>query len=162
MFFDLQLGRYGDATPLGRVTMELKADVTPKDSRELQGTCRVQGGEGAALQANGEKACIQIDRGRPPGSAGGQRLQGLTLPPHYSQLHVSGNLPARRMCMRRCRCNAQNRSQPRFGIRKGRDHHGMAAGRRFYERQWNRYGCLLLLLSDANHHTHPVLDRSKK
>jgi hypothetical protein len=30
VYFDLQLGRYGDATPLGRVVMELKEDTTPK------------------------------------------------------------------------------------------------------------------------------------
>jgi len=33
VYFDLQLGRYGDATPLGRVTMELKEDATPKTVR---------------------------------------------------------------------------------------------------------------------------------
>ncbi len=30
MFFDIKLGRYGDATPIGRVVMEVKADVCPK------------------------------------------------------------------------------------------------------------------------------------
>lgn len=30
MFFDVKLGRYGDATPIGRVVMEIKADVCPK------------------------------------------------------------------------------------------------------------------------------------
>ena len=29
VFFDIKLGRYGEGTPLGRVEIELKADVTP-------------------------------------------------------------------------------------------------------------------------------------
>ena len=33
VYFDIQLGRYGDATKLGRIVMELKADTTPKTVR---------------------------------------------------------------------------------------------------------------------------------
>ena len=33
VYFDIQLGRYGDATKLGRITMELKEDTTPKTVR---------------------------------------------------------------------------------------------------------------------------------
>ena len=33
VYFDIQLGRYGDATKLGRITMELKEDATPKTVR---------------------------------------------------------------------------------------------------------------------------------
>ena len=36
VFFDLQLGRYGDATPLGRVVMELKADIVPKTAENFR------------------------------------------------------------------------------------------------------------------------------
>lgn len=36
VYFDIALGRYGDATPLGRIVMEVKADVTPK-ARDLMG-----------------------------------------------------------------------------------------------------------------------------
>jgi hypothetical protein len=30
VYFDIALGRYGDAVPLGRIVMELKEDVVPK------------------------------------------------------------------------------------------------------------------------------------
>ncbi|GBF94836.1 peptidyl-prolyl cis-trans isomerase mitochondrial [Raphidocelis subcapitata] len=39
VYFDLKLGRYGDATPLGRVVMELKADVTPKTAENFRQLC---------------------------------------------------------------------------------------------------------------------------
>lgn len=36
VYFDLQLGRYGDAVPLGRVVMELKADVVPRTAENFR------------------------------------------------------------------------------------------------------------------------------
>lgn len=36
VYFDIKLGLYGDATPLGRIVMELKQDVVPKTA----GTCQ--------------------------------------------------------------------------------------------------------------------------
>ncbi|KAK9843704.1 hypothetical protein WJX81_003084 [Elliptochloris bilobata] len=39
VFFDLQLGRYGDAVKLGRVIMELKADVVPKTAANFRALC---------------------------------------------------------------------------------------------------------------------------
>lgn len=38
VYFDVQLGRYGNATPLGRIVMELKEDTTPKT---VSDECRV-------------------------------------------------------------------------------------------------------------------------
>jgi hypothetical protein len=35
VYLDLKLGRYGDATPLGRVVVELKADVVPKTAENF-------------------------------------------------------------------------------------------------------------------------------
>ncbi|CAG9462463.1 unnamed protein product [Pedinophyceae sp. YPF-701] len=35
VYFDIQLGRYGDATKLGRVVMEIKADVVPKTAENF-------------------------------------------------------------------------------------------------------------------------------
>lgn len=39
MYFDIKLGRYGDATPLGRIVMELKADVVPKTAENFRQLC---------------------------------------------------------------------------------------------------------------------------
>ncbi len=36
VFFDIKLGRYGDAVPLGRIVMELKADVVPKTAENFR------------------------------------------------------------------------------------------------------------------------------
>ncbi|KIY93428.1 peptidyl-prolyl isomerase F (cyclophilinF) [Monoraphidium neglectum] len=36
VFFDIKLGRYGDSTPLGRIVMELKADVVPKTAENFR------------------------------------------------------------------------------------------------------------------------------
>ncbi|KAI8464267.1 MAG: cyclophilin-like domain-containing protein [Monoraphidium minutum] len=36
VYFDVKLGRYGDATPLGRIVMELKADVVPKTAENFR------------------------------------------------------------------------------------------------------------------------------
>ena len=38
-FFDLKLGRYGEGTPLGRVTFELKDDVVPKTAANFAALC---------------------------------------------------------------------------------------------------------------------------
>ena len=35
VFFDIKLGRYGAGTPLGRIEIELKADVTPKTAENF-------------------------------------------------------------------------------------------------------------------------------
>ena len=45
VYFDIQLGRYGDATKLGRIVMELKDDVTPKTAENFKQLCLA--GEGA-------------------------------------------------------------------------------------------------------------------
>lgn len=39
VYFDVALGRYGDSTPLGRVVIELKADVTPKTAENFRQLC---------------------------------------------------------------------------------------------------------------------------
>jgi peptidyl-prolyl isomerase F (cyclophilin D) len=39
VYFDLALGRYGDAVSLGRVVMELKADVVPKTAENFRQLC---------------------------------------------------------------------------------------------------------------------------
>eukprot|EP00775_Hariotina_reticulata_P005618 gene5618-5856_t len=39
VFFDIALGRYGDATPLGRIVMELKEDVVPKTTENFKQLC---------------------------------------------------------------------------------------------------------------------------
>ena len=39
VFFDIALGRYGDAVPLGRIVMEVKADVVPKTAENFLQLC---------------------------------------------------------------------------------------------------------------------------
>eukprot|EP00878_Enallax_costatus_P003061 GHUV01003260.1.p1 GENE.GHUV01003260.1~~GHUV01003260.1.p1 ORF type:complete len:296 (+),score=92.32 GHUV01003260.1:485-1372(+) len=39
VYFDLALGRYGDAVPLGRIIMELKEDVVPKTTENFRQLC---------------------------------------------------------------------------------------------------------------------------
>ncbi|KAF6253704.1 cyclophilin-like domain-containing protein [Scenedesmus sp. NREL 46B-D3] len=39
VFFDIALGRYGDAVPLGRVVMELREDVVPKTTENFRQLC---------------------------------------------------------------------------------------------------------------------------
>ncbi|EFJ50077.1 hypothetical protein VOLCADRAFT_80339 [Volvox carteri f. nagariensis] len=46
VYFDIKLGRYGDATPLGRIVMELKADVTPKTAENFRQLCLREPGKG--------------------------------------------------------------------------------------------------------------------
>ncbi|PNH01043.1 Peptidyl-prolyl cis-trans isomerase [Tetrabaena socialis] len=46
VFFDLKLGRYGDATPIGRIVMELKADVTPRTAENFRQLCLREPGKG--------------------------------------------------------------------------------------------------------------------
>ena len=48
MYFDINLGRYGDAAPLGRVLIELKNDVTPKTAENFRQLCLKPPGEGYA------------------------------------------------------------------------------------------------------------------
>ena len=50
VYFDLQLGRYGAATKLGRVVMELKDDVTPKTAENFKQLCMA--GEGAGYKGS--------------------------------------------------------------------------------------------------------------
>ena len=57
VYLDLSLGRYGDATPLGRVVIELKEDAVPKTAQNFKAAGRVP--------------------------AGWQWLQGLKGPPHH-------------------------------------------------------------------------------
>mmetsp|Transcript_39579 Transcript_39579/g.54961 ORF Transcript_39579/g.54961 Transcript_39579/m.54961 type:complete len:282 (-) Transcript_39579:410-1255(-) len=46
VYFDMQIGRSGDVTPLGRITMELKADTTPKTAENFRKLCLSAPGEG--------------------------------------------------------------------------------------------------------------------
>lgn len=46
VYFDIALGRYGDATPLGRVVMEVKEDVTPKTARNFVELAQAAPGQG--------------------------------------------------------------------------------------------------------------------
>ncbi|KAL4431283.1 hypothetical protein ABPG75_006539 [Micractinium tetrahymenae] len=46
VFFDIKLGRYGDATPLGRIEIELKEDVTPKTAENFKQLCLQAPGSG--------------------------------------------------------------------------------------------------------------------
>mmetsp|Transcript_13275 Transcript_13275/g.25456 ORF Transcript_13275/g.25456 Transcript_13275/m.25456 type:complete len:283 (+) Transcript_13275:85-933(+) len=46
VYFDMVLGRYGDATKLGRIVMELKADVTPKTAENFKQLCLAEQGKG--------------------------------------------------------------------------------------------------------------------
>jgi len=39
VYFDIALGRYGDAVPLGRIVMEVKADVVPKTAENFLQLC---------------------------------------------------------------------------------------------------------------------------
>ena len=48
VYFDMELGRYGDATKLGRITMELKNDVTPKTAENFRQLCLAEPGAGYA------------------------------------------------------------------------------------------------------------------
>jgi hypothetical protein len=48
VYFDINVGRYGDATKLGRVVMELKADVAPKTAENFRQLCLKPSGEGYA------------------------------------------------------------------------------------------------------------------
>lgn len=49
MFFEMQLGRYSDGVPLGRVVMELKKDVTPKTAENFLQLAQKEPGKGFAL-----------------------------------------------------------------------------------------------------------------
>lgn len=42
VYFDIKLGRYGDAVPLGRIVMELKEDVVPKTAENFKQLCLSQ------------------------------------------------------------------------------------------------------------------------
>ncbi|KAI3433293.1 hypothetical protein D9Q98_003112 [Chlorella vulgaris] len=46
VFFDIKLGRYGDATPLGRIEIELKADVAPKTAENFKQLALKEEGQG--------------------------------------------------------------------------------------------------------------------
>ncbi|GFR49175.1 hypothetical protein Agub_g11198 [Astrephomene gubernaculifera] len=46
VYFDIKLGRSADATPLGRIVMELKADVTPKTAENFRQLCLREPGKG--------------------------------------------------------------------------------------------------------------------
>eukprot|EP00887_Chlorella_sp_A99_P005569 scaffold1.g5569.t1 len=46
VFFDIQLGQYGDAVPLGRIEMELKFDVVPKTAENFRALCTGEKGRG--------------------------------------------------------------------------------------------------------------------
>ena len=46
VYFDIQLGRGSSATKLGRVTMELRADVAPKTAENFRALCEKPDGEG--------------------------------------------------------------------------------------------------------------------
>ncbi|GAQ81118.1 Peptidyl-prolyl cis-trans isomerase [Klebsormidium nitens] len=46
VYFDIKLGRYGDAKPLGRIVMELKADVVPETAENFLQLCQRPEGQG--------------------------------------------------------------------------------------------------------------------
>jgi len=46
VYFDIKLGRYGEGTPLGRIVMELKTDVTPKTAENFVVLSQSPAGEG--------------------------------------------------------------------------------------------------------------------
>ena len=46
MYFDVRLGRGASATALGRVVMELRADVAPKTAENFKQLCEKPEGEG--------------------------------------------------------------------------------------------------------------------
>ena len=46
VYFDIKLGRYGEGTPLGRIVMELKDDVTPKTAENFKELCLQEPGKG--------------------------------------------------------------------------------------------------------------------
>ena len=45
VFLDIALGRYGDATQLGRILIELKKDVVPKTSENFLQLCQKEAGQ---------------------------------------------------------------------------------------------------------------------
>lgn len=46
VYFDLKLGRYGAGTPIGRVVIELKDDVTPRTAENFKQLCLAPEGQG--------------------------------------------------------------------------------------------------------------------
>jgi len=46
VYFDIALGRYGDATPLGRVVMEVKEDVTPQTAKNFSALAQAAPSQG--------------------------------------------------------------------------------------------------------------------
>lgn len=46
VYFDISLGRYGDATPLGRITMEIKEDVCPMTAKNFVALAQNAPGQG--------------------------------------------------------------------------------------------------------------------
>ena len=48
VYFDINLGRYGDSIPLGRVVFELKEDITPRTAENFKQLCLASPGEGYA------------------------------------------------------------------------------------------------------------------
>ena len=48
VFFDIALDRYGEGTKLGRIVIELKADVAPKTAENYRQLCLAPEGEGFA------------------------------------------------------------------------------------------------------------------
>jgi len=46
VYFDIKLGRYGDGTPLGRITMELKKDIVPETAENFLQLCTGEQGYG--------------------------------------------------------------------------------------------------------------------
>ena len=46
VFMDIKLGRYGEGTPLGRIVIELKEDVTPQTAENFKQLCLKPKGQG--------------------------------------------------------------------------------------------------------------------
>jgi peptidyl-prolyl isomerase F (cyclophilin D) len=46
VYFDIKLGRYGEGTPLGRITMELKKDIVPETAENFLQLCTGEQGYG--------------------------------------------------------------------------------------------------------------------
>uniref|UniRef100_A0A383W8Y0 PPIase cyclophilin-type domain-containing protein n=1 Tax=Tetradesmus obliquus TaxID=3088 RepID=A0A383W8Y0_TETOB len=129
VFFDIALGRYGDAVPLGRIVMELKEDVVPKTAENFRQLCVVEGFEVVkAIEGCGARSgetaydvmvagCGQLPKGasKPTASSGADaapprrvaaagaskiNMVAVSVRPRPAMMGVSVRAPARHMLAR--------------------------------------------------------------